>query len=71
MLALQKKGKTIKEYSSAFEFAQELETVIAGAPDDWYESTRRFLNTHAFEMCMIGAKITLGNGYRLICLSTK
>lgn len=71
MLLLQKNRKTIKEYTTTYELADELEQVIPNAPKEWYERTRTFLNQHVFEMAIIGAKITFGNGYRLISENTK
>lgn len=66
MLQLQKNGKTIKEYTTTYQLAEELEQVIPNAPKEWYEKTRVFLNQNAFTMAIKGSKITFGNGYRLI-----
>lgn len=67
MLKLQHNRKTIKEYTTTYEMAAELEKVIPGAPSDWYKKTKAFLNQNAFTMAIRGSKITFGNGYRLIC----
>ena len=66
MLKLQHNRKTVKEYATAYELADELEKVIEGAPESWYKNTKLFLNQNAFALAIKGAKITMGNGWRFI-----
>ena len=66
MLKLQHNRKTVKEYDTTYDLADELEKMIPGAPGAWYENTRAFLRHNAFTMAIRGSKITFGNGWRLI-----
>lgn len=62
MLLLQKNRKTIKEYKTAYELADDVENIIDGIP----ARVVSFIKKNAFGFCVHGAKMTLGNGWRII-----
>lgn len=62
MLHIQKNQKTIKSYSDPYSLADDLADVIQGIPAQSID----FIKKNAFALCIKGAKVTLGRGWRII-----
>ena len=63
MVLLQKNRKTIKEYKEAYSLADDIKNIIPDYPDRCIIQIKQ----NAFFLAIHGAKMTLGNGYRIIC----
>ena len=62
MILLQKNRKTVKSYTTAYELADDLQNTIPQAPARVAQAIR----FNAFGLCIHGAKMTLGKGWRII-----
>lgn len=62
MVLLQKNRKTVKEYKTAYDLADDIKNIIDGYPDRCITSIKQ----SAFFLCIHGAKMTLGQGWRII-----
>lgn len=62
MILLQKNRKTIKEYKSAYDLADDIQNIIDGLPARCVLAIKQ----NAFGLCIHGAKMTLGQGWRII-----
>ena len=63
-LVFRKGKKIIKTYSSAYNFAEDADTLTEHFGTN-AKAVARFAAQNAFGLCMIGAKAKLGNGYIL------
>lgn len=62
MLILRKGKKMIREYSSAYEAAADVNTLGAIFPAEQIPTVQRFLQRNAFSFSIRGAKARLGGG---------
>lgn len=62
MLILRKGKKTIREYSSAYEVAGDVNTLAAIFPAEQIPTIQKFLQRNAFSFSIRGAKARLGGG---------